>query len=106
MCYLLGVPGEPGIYVEILIRGSVDEIWRRTQVPELDAVWELGFSTIEYLPRPSEEHPQQFLYSTRIGFGLKIDGEGESTGTRADAVGIRTSALKFWSADWKSLIEE
>jgi hypothetical protein len=45
-------------------------------------------------------------YSTRIGFGLKISGEGESTGNREDTTGVRTSALSFWSADPKSLIEE
>ena len=51
--------------------------------------------------------PQTFRsYSTRIGFGLKINGEGESTGTREDVTGVRTSALSFWSSDPKSLIEE
>jgi hypothetical protein len=37
---------------------------------------------------------------------LKINGEGESTGTREDANGGRTSALSFWSSDPRSLIEE
>jgi hypothetical protein len=100
------VASDPGIYVEILICGGVDEIWRRTQVPDLHELWDLRFTAIRYLPKQSEDEPQRFLYSTRIGFGLKIDGEGESTGTREDATGIRTSALKFWSADPKSLIEE
>lgn len=96
---------EPGIYVEILISAGVDEIWRRTQVPDLHEQWDLRFTTIDYLPKHSEAEPQKFLYSTRIGFGLKINGEGESTGTREDATGIRTSALSFWSSDPKSLIE-
>jgi hypothetical protein len=100
------VAEEPGIYVEILINGSVDEIWRRTQVPDLHERWDLRFTTIKYLPRPSEAEPQKFLYSTRIGFGLRIDGEGESTGTREDATGVRTSALLFSSSDRKSLIDE
>ena len=56
------------------------------------------------MPRHSDSEPQRFLYSTRIGFGLRIDGEGESSGTRADASGTRTSALSFWSSDTKSLI--
>jgi DoxX-like family len=100
------VADEPGIYVEILINGSLDEIWRRTQVPDLHERWDLRFTTIRYLPRPSEAEPQKFLYSTRIGFGLRIDGEGESTGTREHATGVRTSALLFSSSDRKSLINE
>jgi uncharacterized membrane protein YphA (DoxX/SURF4 family) len=92
------------IYVEILIRGSMDDLWKKTQEPELHERWDLRFSQIEYLPRlPGEA--QKFLYSTRIGAGLKIDGEGESTGER-DSLGERTSALRFWSEDLKSLIEE
>ncbi len=105
-CYRRLLAHESGIYVEIQIHADVDEIWRRTQVPELHQQRDLRFTAIEYLPRPSEDEPQRFLYSTRIGFGLKIDGSGESTGTREDATGVRTSALSFWSSDPKSLIEE
>ena len=36
---------------------------------------------------------------------MRIEGEGESTGEHDAASGERTSALKFWSNDWKSLIE-
>jgi hypothetical protein len=97
--------GDAGIYVEILISKDVDEIWQRTQVPELHELWDLRFTRIQYLPKQSEDDPQRFLYSTRIGFGLHIDGEGESTGTKEDVTGVRTSALKFWSSDAKSLIE-
>ena len=39
-----------GIYVEIRVRGSLEELWRRTQQPE-----------IVYLPRPHEAAPQQIL---------------------------------------------
>lgn len=97
---------EPGIYVEILIRGPIEEVWRLTQDPELHKLWDLRFTDIEYLPRASTDEPQRFLYSTRLGFGLRIDGEGESTGNREAETGLRTSALRFWSADVKSLIEE
>jgi hypothetical protein len=100
------VARDPGIYVEILIRGSIDEVWRHTQEPAIHELWDLRFSAIRYLPRPSEAEPQRFLYSTRLGFGLHIDGEGESTGTHEGASGVRTSALKFWSSDPKSLIRE
>jgi hypothetical protein len=92
------------IYVERCIRGSIDELWRRTQDPALHQRWDLRFSEIEYLPRSGEDAPQLFHYSTRIGFGLRIDGQGKSTGTRTGPTGDRTSALQFWSDDTKSLI--
>jgi hypothetical protein len=93
-----------GIYVEILIRGDIDELWEKTQNPKLHERWDLRFSDIEYLPRKPEE-PQKFLYATRIGAGMRIEGAGESTGERSDSTGQRTSALKFWSEDPKSLIK-
>jgi DoxX-like family len=96
----------PGIYVERLIRGDIEEVWDQTQRPELPEPWDLRFTKIEYLPRASEAEPQRFKYITRIGFGLQIAGHGESTGSREENTGQRTSALKFWSADPKSLIEE
>jgi len=96
----------PGIYVEILIRGDIDELWKYTQQPDLHESWDLRFTKIEYLPRTSDSEPQRFNYTTRIGFGLQIVGQGESTGSREEATGRRASALKFWSADPKSLIEE
>jgi hypothetical protein len=68
--------------------------------------WDLRFTEIQYLPRPDEAQPQRFLYATRIGFGLKIGGEGETVGSRDGQAGERTSALKFWSTDPKSLIRE
>jgi uncharacterized membrane protein YphA (DoxX/SURF4 family) len=82
----------------------MDELWQKTQEPRLHQRWDLRFSEIDYLPRKAGE-PQKFLYSTRIGAGLRINGEGESIGERDDVSGQRTSALKFWSADPKSLIE-
>ncbi|MGH9544216.1 MAG: DoxX-like family protein [Terriglobales bacterium] len=93
-----------GIYVEIPIRGGMDELWEKTQNPQLHQKWDLRFNQIEYLPRQASE-PQKFLYRTRIGFGFTIDGNGESTGTRDGDGGARTSSLKFWSADPKSLIK-
>src|SRR5580700_6002386 len=92
------------IYVEILIRGNMDDLWQKTQEPKSHERWDLRFSQIDYLPRAAGE-AQKFLYSTRIGAGLQIRGEGESTGERDDSSGQRTSALKFWSKDPKSLIE-
>lgn len=92
------------IYVEILIRGDMESLWRKTQEPHLHQRWDLRFSEIKYLPRKPGD-PQKFLYSTRLGAGLRIDGEGESIGEHDDSSGQRTSALKFWSKDPKSLIE-
>jgi uncharacterized membrane protein YphA (DoxX/SURF4 family) len=92
-----------GIYVEIPIRAGMDELWEKTQNPQLHQRWDLRFTQIDYLPRQGEE-PQGFLYGTRIGFGLRIDGRGESVGER-DGDGARTSSLKFWSEDPKSLIK-
>ncbi|MCU1304855.1 MAG: hypothetical protein JWQ87_5139 [Candidatus Sulfotelmatobacter sp.] len=92
------------IYVEILIRCGMDELWQKTQEPKVHQRWDLRFSEIDYLPREPGE-ARKFLYSTRIGAGLRIRGEGESTGERDDLSGQRTSALKFWSKDPKSLIE-
>jgi len=95
-----------GIYVETRIRGTMDELWRLTQTPDFHVRWDLRFTEIEYLPRPDESQPQQFLYATRIGFGLAIQGKGETVGQREGTNGERASALKFWSDDPKSLIRE
>ncbi len=92
------------IYVEILIRSGMDDLWEKTQDPKLHQRWDLRFSEIDYLPRQPGE-AQKFSYKTRIGGGLRIEGAGESTGERDDASGQRTSALKFWSDDPKSLIK-
>jgi hypothetical protein len=93
-----------GIYVEIPICAGMDELWEKTQNPQLHQRWDLRFTQIEYLPRRGDE-PQRFLYRTRVGFGLKIDGRGESVGERDGDKGERTSSLKFWSEDPKSLIK-
>jgi hypothetical protein len=92
------------IYVEIDIAAPVDDLWDRTQSPELHERWDLRFTEIDYLPRPDASLPQRFVYATRIGFGLVIAGEGETRGDRNGADGSRTSALRFWSDDAKSLI--
>jgi uncharacterized membrane protein YphA (DoxX/SURF4 family) len=95
-----------GIYVEILIRAPMETLWAHTQTPELHQRWDLRFSRIDYLPRESETEPQRFCYATRIGFGVEVVGEGESLGERDLASGSRSSALKFSSADSRSIIRE
>jgi hypothetical protein len=94
-----------GIYVEVLIQAPMEVLWRHTQDPSLHERWDVRFSTIRYLPRSGEE-PQRFLYATRIGFGLPVAGEGESTGQRDLPGGCRVSSLKFSSEDPRSIIRE
>lgn len=92
-----------GIYVEIQIRWPIEDLWEKTQNPQIHQRWDLRFSEIEYLQLEPGK-PQTFTYKTRIGAGLCIAGRGESTGERDSASGERTSALKFWSDERVSLI--
>jgi uncharacterized membrane protein YphA (DoxX/SURF4 family) len=100
------VAGSSDIYVEILMQDEINAIWKLTQDPSLHRRWDLRFTRIEYLPRPSDAEPQRFLYETRIGFGLSIKGTGESIADRSSSKGDRTSSLRFASEDPKSLIRE
>ncbi|SFS01234.1 DoxX-like family protein [Halomicrobium zhouii] len=93
------------LYIETWVDADVEDLWGATQEPDQHERWDLRFTDIDYLPRPDESEPQQFDYETRIGFGIGVAGGGESTGERADG-GERTSALRFWSDDPKSLITE
>ena len=95
-----------GIYVETLIRAPMEALWARTQTLDLHTRWDLRFSEIDYLPRADERAPQRFRYTTRIGLGLAVSGEGETVGERDLADGGRTSALRFWSTHPLSLIGE
>ena len=97
-------PGKsPPIYVEIDLAASMEEVWQHTQDPVRHEQWDLRFTNIEYLPRASAAEPQRFRYVTRIGFGLEIEGTGESVAERQTAAN-RTSVLRFGSEDAKSLI--
>lgn len=91
------------IYVEIAIQGPLDEVWEKSQRPELHQRWDARFTSIEYLPRDGSG-PQRFRYATRLGFGLEVRGEGEIAGERDLPGGARSSALAFGSDDPKSLI--
>jgi DoxX-like protein len=94
------------IYVEIFVRAPMEALWAHTQTPELHERWDLRFSEIDYLPKKSDTDPQVFRYATRIGLGLEVAGEGESIGERDLANGSSSSALKFSSADPRSIIRE
>jgi uncharacterized protein (UPF0548 family) len=94
------------IYVEILIRAPMDALWAHTQTPGLHERWDLRFSRIDYLPKPHDTEPQRFRYTTRIGFGFEVGGEGETVGQRDLTDGSRSSALKFGSDEPFSIIRE
>ena len=94
------------IYVEILVRAPMDALWNHTQTPSLHEQWDLRFPRIEYLPKEQETEPQRFQYTTRIGFGFQVKGEGESVGEWDMADGSRSSALKFWSSHPLSIIRQ
>ncbi len=93
-----------GIYVERRVRGTLDEVWRRTQDPAVHQRWDLRFTTIAYLPRVEGE-PQRFLYETRLLPGVAVRGTGETLGERNAADGSATSALGFAAETSWALIE-
>jgi hypothetical protein len=93
-----------GIYVESFVRSDMATLWEHTQDPRLHERWDLRFTEISYLPRADAKEPQRFRYATRVGFGLEIEGDGESIADVACADGSRVSSLRFASADPKSLI--
>ncbi len=94
------------IYVEILVRAPMYALWTHTQTAELHEKWDLRFSRIDYLPKAQETESQQFRYTTRIGFGLEVSGEGETVGQRNLTDGSRSSALRFGSSAPLSIIRE
>jgi hypothetical protein len=94
------------IYVEILIRAPMDALWAHTQTPALHERWDLRFSRIDYLPKAYDTEPQRFRYTTRIGFGFEVGGEGETVGQRDSADGSHSSALRFGSGEPFSIIRE
>lgn len=90
------------IVAESLIRADVEAVRRMAQTPEEHVRWDVRFTGIEYLPRPDPEAPQRFRYSTRLGFGLAVEGWGETRESKA----ADGSALRFGSADPKAIILE
>lgn len=94
------------IYVETLIRAPMSALLTHTQQPDLHERWDLRFTNIDYLPRAEADIAQRFRYSTRIGFGLAISGEGETVLERDLPDGSRSSGLRFSSAHPLSLIRQ
>lgn len=91
------------IYVEIEMKSDLDTLWEYTQNPSLHKEWDLRFSNITYLnSQPCEK--QKFLYETRVGFGLKVSGTGETVGVFNKCSSERSSSLAFGSDHPLSLI--
>lgn len=86
-----------GIYVEVLIHSSMDELWRLTQEPALHPRWDLRFSRIT--PHPATDgDPVRFVYERALP-GHVIRGTGISIGEKTRDDGVRTSALRFTTRD-------
>lgn len=94
------------LYIETKIKCDLNDLWTKTQEPSLHQEWDLRFSEISYLPKNDPTDPQKFLYSTTIGFGIKVNGIGESVATKTKDNGDSTSVLKFSSDSKISLIKE
>ena len=94
------------IFVEMDMAVPPDGLWERTQDAALHQRWDLRFTEISYGAAPTDGEPQQFVYGTRLGFGLAIRGAGETIADRTRPDGSRVSALRFWSASRLSLIRE
>lgn len=94
------------LYIETKINCDFERLWDYTQNPKLHQQWDLRFSEISYLKKEKETDPQLFRYSTKIGFGLEVNGLGESVGTKTKTNGESTSVLKFSSDNKISIIKE
>lgn len=94
------------LYIETKIKCDFDTLWTNTQEPSIHQQWDLRFTDIEYLPKNDPTDPQRFLYSTKVGFGIKVDGIGESVATKTKDNGESTSVLKFSSDSKISLIKQ
>ena len=94
------------LYIETKIKCDLDTLWTNTQNPSFHQQWDLRFSEISYLPKKDPTEPQKFHYSTKIGFGIKISGIGESIATKTKDNGESTSVLKFSSDSSISIIKQ
>lgn len=94
------------LYIETKINCDFDTLWTNTQEPSIHQQWDLRFTEIEYLPKNDPTDPQKFLYSTKVGFVIKVDGIGESVATKTKDNGESTSVLKFTSNSKISLIKQ
>lgn len=94
------------LYIEAKINCDFDTLWTNTQDPSIHQQWDMRFSEISYLPKIEPTDPQKFNYSTKIGFGIKVSGIGESVATKTKDNGESTSVLKFSSDSPISIIRQ
>ncbi|TAF65007.1 MAG: hypothetical protein EAZ55_10155 [Cytophagales bacterium] len=94
------------LYIETKINCNFDTLWTNTQDPSIHQQWDLRFSEISYLPKKEPTDPQKFHYSTKIGFGINVNGIGESVATKTKNNGESTSVLKFASDSKISIIKQ
>lgn len=88
--------GKP-IYVEVVIRSSIERVWQLSQDPDLHPRWDLRFSRIVPIDRNSRGH-ECFRYEFKLPFHT-IHGTGTSQGHRHRSDGQATSVLKFDTSD-------
>ena len=88
------VPGRrKQIYVEILVRSSMERLWALSQDPALHPRWDLRFSRIIPTGAGADGH-SRFRYEFQLPF-YTITGSGTSLGIKTGAGGPATSVLKF-----------
>lgn len=86
-----------GIFVEIDIDATVEQVWALSQDAHQHGRWDLRFSRIE--PTGLDESgASRFTYTRRVPFHT-VAGVGISLGGPPRPDGTRTSALRFWTAD-------
>ncbi|WP_277208672.1 SRPBCC family protein [Isoptericola croceus] len=92
------------LYVEVVVRTTLDRLWALTQDPEQHVRWDLRFSRIV----PTGELPgggTRFRYERAIG-PRTIRGTGTSLGERHAPDGTCTSALRFDTDDRTSPLRD
>lgn len=94
------------LYIETKIKCNHDILWKYTQDPSIHQVWDLRFNEIKYLLKDKPVEVQKFRYTTKIGFGIKVTGVGESVATKTKDNGESTSVLKFSSDNYLSIIKQ
>jgi hypothetical protein len=91
---------QKAIVVEALIEAPLEEVWQRTQDPELHLLWDIRFDSIRYTRETDARGFALMDYRTSLGFGVEVAG----TGRYLQNSPLRHSTFEFGSRDWKSLI--
>ncbi|HEX4620224.1 MAG TPA: hypothetical protein VH208_01540 [Myxococcaceae bacterium] len=94
------MPPARKIVVEVTLPAPVEQVWERSQVPDLHVQWDIRFDTIRYLDEVDARGFRKLDYRTGIGFGLEIRGFG----AYLHSAPLEHSSFEFDSTDWKSLI--